>query len=354
MNKMHLLHTNHSMVLTLRQLNKLKFQSEEIKVDNLGKNWKVSFADKRRVMLEALKYGTIRLFCLDHKTRSLKEEVDLGGCDSCGQTNTQQLAGMVAKGDCLVTISRCEVCRASFNKVWKDGTSVGQICKDNFEAFDRPIHQDSKFLVFRSGNRQFTKISWRSIETNDLNAGKTIELVTDEEFFDFNFFTVDGDKIIMAREDGSLCMATMTGDHKVIPLPTISAAGKKYQEDIGCIITIRKGRYVIASLCQGQPKSAFSLVSESCQQLSRVEVDDAADVYESELVKIGTQILVARLYGSRVYLLSVRNSKLALIQTDAAIGGKKLNIRTIHAIDDKSFVLQYSTPSKMLVVKLKV
>lgn len=238
MNVFQLFRTDHSKVLTLRQLKTVKLQSEKIQVDGLAEYWEILGGDKAKVILQDRKNedGTHHLYSLDLNKRSVKEEATIGVCDRCGSPHI--LFDAVTRGDYIVESLRCKKfdCKPFFIKIWRNGNSLGQFSTDSKDCFNYSIRHDSQFLIFRTGKRSFTRISWQSIENRDLTWAETIDLETDDEGFDFDYFGIDGDKIVMGSYSGALYLVNLARDRMVIPFPAIFPQ----EEVIRCIVVIKK------------------------------------------------------------------------------------------------------------------
>lgn len=105
------------------------------------------------------------------------------------------------------------------------------------------------------------------------------------------------------------------------------------------------------------------MIDQSCQVLSRIEVDcpKFESIYQLaiyQMAKISDQILAAQIYNSNnIHLLGVRRSKLVLIQKDVEVfqERQKNKINCIQAIGDKSFAVKNDDGKRPLAVfKLKL
>lgn len=108
--------------------------------------------------------------------------------------------------------------------------------------------------------------------------------------------------------------------------------------------------YMIASRSWSKERNSFSLVDQSCKVISKLEIEDDENV--DEVTRITKQMLVVRVY-QKVYLISVKRSRLALVKKDVVAWGKEQIIHSVYPIDDRSFLLKLDDPDKLLLLKLK-
>lgn len=107
---------------------------------------------------------------------------------------------------------------------------------------------------------------------------------------------------------------------------------------------------MVASSVFSYSKTIFTLVDQSSHAFSRVEFKAQGNIHGMEMV--GRQILVATTGLKTIHLLNVRKSKLALIQRDLIVDHLDQVIADVHTIDNRSFLLNYKSPEKLVVVKL--
>lgn len=293
---------------------------------------------------------------MDLKIATIKKEVDLGQCIDCGESTGYQIQCAAVKGDYMVTASHCHVCNQLFIKTWRNGTYVGTICKPRFHLIDRVLFKHNpKFVVFRSDSRKMSKISWQSIQNDDLADVETLDFTAVDVNLRLSDFILEEDKAIILISEGSLCFASSTGPGNIKELPSRFSAEEQNEvneEGCDCIIKTSKNKYVVASCCYSTQLNSFIMVDQSCKLFSRVEFNTRLPIMKMTLV--GDQILVAAAGEENIHLVQVRRSKLALIHCDLVVEGIAQFIADVKTIGNKSFLLHYYFAQKFVIVKLKV
>lgn len=354
MNEFQLIRTEPRKLLSLRQLKNLKLESEEIKVEGIEADWEVEFTDKSNVMLKDGKEDhPYRLHSLDLATNSLKQEVEVGKCGPCDKFEQPWVT--VAKEGNIFTVSKCQECGDFHAIVWMNGQNVWSKEVACWSYSSNCVHHDSKFLIFKSGQEELTKISWKSLEEDKKVDAQTIHLNGEcGPAFEIHKLIVDGDKVILKslNNESALYLADLSNDSKIMPLPSIFPPGGK-EESINTMMKVSKNRYLIAAQSPDLVKRSYSLIDKSCKVFGRVEVESEVDselTFAGELHRTGKQLVLARI-KKEFHLLGLRGSKLALVRRNLTLADTKPSTNPIKTLGSSTFCLQGD--KNLFLVKLK-